>query len=56
MRFVRQVTAVTDENAAPDNYINPQNLSYLDNAMLKEVLKKIAQIQQQVKSNFLSTT
>jgi len=56
LRFMRQITAIIDEEKPPDNYINPQNLSYLDNAMLKEVLKKIEQIQQKLKSEFLSTT
>ena len=56
LRFMRQITTIIDEEKPPDNYINPQNLSYLDNAMLKEVLKKIEQIQQKLKSEFLSTT
>ena len=56
LRFLRQITTIVDEERQPDNYINPQNLSYLDNAMLKEVFKKIEQIQQKLKSDFLGTT
>jgi len=56
LRFMRQITTIIDEEKPPDNFINPQNLSYLDNAMLKEVLKKIEQIQQKLKREFLSTT
>ena len=56
MRFLRQITTIVDEEKQPDNYINPQNLSYLDIAMLKAVFKKIEQIQQKLKSEFMGTT
>lgn len=56
LRFLRQITTIVDEEKEPDNYVNPQNLSYLDNAMLKEVFKKIEQIQQKLKSEFMGTT
>jgi CBS domain-containing protein len=56
LRFLRQITTIVDEEKPPDNYVNPQNLSYLDNAMLKEVFKKIEQSQQKLKSEFIGTT
>ena len=56
LRFLRQITTIIDEEKQPDNYVNPKNLSYLDNAMLKEVFKKIEQVQQKLKSEFLGTT
>jgi CBS domain-containing protein len=55
LRFLRQITTIIDEEKQPDNYINPNNLSYLDNAMLKEVFKKIEQFQQSLKAEFVGT-
>jgi CBS domain-containing protein len=55
LRFLRQITTIIDEEKQPDNYINPGNLSYLDNAMLKEVFKKIEQFQGKLKSEFIGT-
>jgi len=55
LRFLRQITTIIDEEKPPDNYINPNNLSYLDNAMLKEVFKKIEQLQGKLKSEFIGT-
>ncbi len=56
LRFLRQITTIIDEEKPPDNYINPSNLSYLDNAMLKELLKKVGQFQQKLKAEFIGTT
>ena len=56
LRFLRQITAIVDEEKLPDNYINPNNLSYLDKAMLKELFKKIGQFQQKLKADFIGTT
>ena len=53
LRFLRQITTIIDEEKQPDNYINPKNLSYLDRAMLKELLKKIGKFQQSLKSEFV---
>ncbi|OWY23198.1 CBS domain-containing protein [Sphingobacteriales bacterium UPWRP_1] len=36
-RLLRQVQAVTEENRAPDNYINPDKLTQLERKMLKEI-------------------
>jgi len=55
LRFLRQIITIIDEEKPPDNYINPNNLSYLDNAMLKEVFKKIEQLQGKLKSEFIGT-
>jgi CBS domain-containing protein len=55
LRFLRQITAIVDEEKIPDNYINPNNLSYLDTAMLKELFKKIGQFQQKLKAEFMGT-
>ncbi len=56
LRFLRQITAIVDEEKPPDNYINPNNLSYLDKAMLKELFKKVGQFQQKLKAEFMGTT
>ena len=56
LRFLRQITTIIDEEKPPDNYINPNNLSYLDTAMLKEIFKKIEQFQQKLKAEFIGMT
>ena len=56
LRFLRQITTIVDEEKEPDNYINPNNLSYLDKAMLKELFKKVEKFQQKLKSEFIGTT
>ena len=56
LRFLRQITTIIDEEKPPDNYVNPKNLSYLDNAMLKEVFKKTEQLQQKLKNEFGGTS
>ena len=56
LRFLRQITTIVDEEKLPDNYINPNNLSYLDKTMLKELFKKIKQFQQKLKAEFMGTT
>jgi CBS domain-containing protein len=53
MRFVKQVTAVVDENAKPNNYINPKKLSSIEQTMLKEIFKKIENFQ--TKLSFIFT-
>ena len=55
LRFLRQITTIIDEEKQPDNYINPNNLSYLDKAMLKEVFKKIDQFQKSLQAEFVGT-
>jgi len=55
LRFLRQITTIIDEEKQPDNYINPNNLSYLDTAMLKEVFKKIEQFQKSLSAEFVGT-
>ena len=56
LRFLRQITTIVDEEKEPDNYINPNNLSYLDQAMLKELFKKVEKFQGKLKSEFIGTT
>jgi CBS domain-containing protein len=55
LRFLRQITTIIDEEKQPDNYINPNNLSYLDTAMLKEAFKKIEQFQKSLSAEFVGT-
>jgi CBS domain-containing protein len=56
LRFLRQITTIIDEEKQPDNYINPNNLSHLDRAMLKEVFKKIEQFQKSLSAEFIGAT
>jgi len=52
LRFVRQITAVVDENKKPDNYINPKKLSRIDQTMLKEIFKRIEKYQGKLEIDF----
>ncbi|WDP93420.1 MAG: CBS domain-containing protein [Desulfobacter sp.] len=52
LRFRRQITTIMDEKAEPDNYINPSNLSSLDQLMLKEVFRLVEKLQQKLNIEF----
>lgn len=52
LRFLRQITTIMDEEKSPDNYINPQNLSALDQKMLKEIFKMTEKLQQNMGIEF----
>jgi CBS domain-containing protein len=50
LRFVRQITAIMEDNSRPDNYINPKKLTRIEQTMLKEIFKRVEKFQ--VKMNF----
>ncbi len=50
LRFVRQVTAVIDEQGKPDNYVNPKRLTSIEQTTLKEIFKRVEKFQ--AKMNF----
>jgi len=52
LRFLRQITTIMDEEKSPDNYINPSNLSSLDQKMLKEIFKMTEKLQQNLSVEF----
>ena len=52
LRFRRQITTIMDEKKKPDNYINPGNLSYLDQQMLREIFKMTEKLQQKLGIEF----
>jgi len=52
LRFLRQITTIFDEQKKPDNYIYPQNLSFLDKILLKEIFKMIEKLQQKLSFEF----
>ncbi len=52
LRFRRQITTIMDEEKKPDNYINPGNLSYLDQQMLREIFKMTEKLQQKLHYDF----
>jgi len=52
LRFLRQITTIMDEGKSPDNYINPHNLSALDQTMLKEIFKMTEKLQQKLSMEF----
>jgi CBS domain-containing protein len=55
-RFVRQVRAVIEEKAAPDNYINPKKLSRIEQTTLKEIFKRIEKFQAKLSFDFTGMT
>jgi len=52
LRFVRQVSAVLEEDAKPDNYINPKKLTDVEQKMLKEIFKRIENFQTKLSFDF----
>jgi CBS domain-containing protein len=55
-RFVRQVRAVIEEKAEPDNYINPKKLSRIEKTTLKEIFKRIEKFQAKLSFDFTGMT
>jgi CBS domain-containing protein len=55
LRFVRQVTAMVDENTNPDNYINPKKLTRIEQKMLKEIFSRIENFQTKIDVEFIGT-
>lgn len=53
LRFVRQVASVIDEKSRPNNYVNPKKLSKIEQTMLKEIFKKIENIQVKLSFDFI---
>ena len=53
LRFVRQVTALMEENGKPDNYINPKTLSRIEQTMLREIFKSIEKFQAKMSFDFI---
>jgi CBS domain-containing protein len=47
-RFARQVQAVIYEKTEPDNYINPQKLTRIEQTMLKEIFARIDTLQKEI--------
>jgi len=52
LRFVRQITAIIEENRKPDNYINPKKLSRIEQTMLKEIFKRVEDFQTKMSFEF----
>ena len=55
-RFVRQIKAIIDEKAEPDNYINPKKLSRIEQTTLKEIFKRIEKFQVKLSVDFIGIT
>ncbi len=56
IRFMRQIEALVAQKSKPDNYINPKQLSDIEQKMLKEVMKQIGRIQTRLSFEFLGTS
>jgi CBS domain-containing protein len=52
-RFVTQVKTVIAENSEPDNYVNPKQLSQIEQTMLKEIFKRIEKFQSKLSFDFI---
>jgi len=55
LRFVRQITAIVDEKSKPDNYINPKDLTRIEQKMLKEIFVRVGQFQSKMEFDFIGT-
>jgi len=53
LRFVRQITAVIDEDTKPDNYITPKKLTHIEQTMLKEIFKRVEKFQSKMNFDFI---
>ena len=53
LRFVRQITAVMEDNIKPDNYINPKKLTHIEQTMLKEIFKRVEKFQSRMNFEFI---
>jgi CBS domain-containing protein len=52
LRFARQVHAILGEGAPPDNYINPKELSGIEQRLLKEIFIRIGNLQTRLSFEF----
>jgi CBS domain-containing protein len=52
LRFARQVKAIVEEGALPDNYVNPKELSGLEQRLLKEIFIRIGNLQTRMSFDF----
>jgi CBS domain-containing protein len=55
LRFVTQIKTIVDEGKTPHNYINPKELSRIEQTMLKEIFKRIVQCQSTLGMDFMGT-
>jgi CBS domain-containing protein len=56
IRFKVQIQAILGQNLNPDNYVNPRHLSSIEKRTLKEILKKIKDIQAKLRFDFIGAT
>lgn len=52
LRYVKQLTAIMNENKEPDNYIKPKELTRIEQKMLKEIFERIGYLQKKMKIMF----
>jgi len=53
VRFVRQISAIVDEKKEPDNFINPKDLTRIEQKMLKEIFVRIEKFQGELEADFI---
>ena len=52
LRLVRQVDAILEEGIPPDNYIDPKELSGIEQRLLKEIFIRIGNLQTRMSFDF----
>jgi CBS domain-containing protein len=52
LRLVRQVGAILEEGVPPDNFINPKDLSGIEQRLLKEIFVRIGNLQTRMSFDF----
>jgi len=53
LRFVRQIKVIVEEKSKPDNYINPKDLTRIEQKMLKEIFLRVGQFQSKLDFEFI---
>jgi CBS domain-containing protein len=53
LRFGRQVTALMEQKAQADNFINPKRLTRIEQTMLKEIFKRVEKFQAKMNFEFI---
>jgi CBS domain-containing protein len=52
-RFVTQVKTAIVKDSEPDNYVNPKQLSRIEQTMLKEIFKRVEKFQAKLSFDFI---
>lgn len=55
LRLSRQVKSILDEERAPSNHIDPEEITHIEQTMLKEAFRRIEKFQSKMEFDFIGT-